>query len=156
MYNKSKDMARDKFGVKVIKPHAAKRARFMPKKKKLSKTEKREIRLRKARQWVLTYEGSHIVRAYRKRFNVDPSCAIADLESIGALSPEKLENLKRGEEIRLQKKREEREAKAEMDFHEQFSDSNDQFFFIAGYTSGGAPYGVTWEEMGLEPYECLE
>jgi hypothetical protein len=27
------------------------------------------------------------------------------------------------------------------------------FFFIAGYTSGGAPYGVTWEEMGLEPYE---
>lgn len=21
---------------------------------------------------------------------------------------------------------------------------------------GGAPYGVTWEEMGLEPYEELE
>lgn len=30
---------------------------------------------------------------------------------------------------------------------------DDRFFFIAGYTSGGAPYGVTWEEMGLEPYE---
>ena len=28
-------------------------------------------------------------------------------------------------------------------------------FFIAGYTSGGAPYGVTWEEMGLEPWEDL-
>ena len=27
------------------------------------------------------------------------------------------------------------------------------FFFIAGYTSGGAPYGVTWEEMGLKPWE---
>ena len=26
----------------------------------------------------------------------------------------------------------------------------------AGYTSGGAPYGVTWEEMGLEPYESIE
>jgi len=25
---------------------------------------------------------------------------------------------------------------------------DDDFFFIAGYTSGGAPYGVTWEEAG--------
>lgn len=32
---------------------------------------------------------------------------------------------------------------------------DDRFFFIAGYTSGGAPYGVTWEEMGLEPWEKL-
>ena len=35
------------------------------------------------------------------------------------------------------------------------SRQNDRFFFIAGYTSGGAPYGVTWEEMGLEPWENL-
>ena len=27
---------------------------------------------------------------------------------------------------------------------------DDRFFFIAGYTSGGAPHGVTWEEMGLK------
>ena len=33
------------------------------------------------------------------------------------------------------------------------SDQDDHFFFIAGYTSGGAPYGVTWEEMGLYPYQ---
>ena len=26
-------------------------------------------------------------------------------------------------------------------------ESNDTFAFIAGYTSGGAPYGITWEEM---------
>ena len=32
---------------------------------------------------------------------------------------------------------------------------DDQFFFIAGYTSGGAPYGVTWEEMGLDTWENL-
>ena len=25
------------------------------------------------------------------------------------------------------------------------------FYYIAGYTSGGAPYGVTWEEMGMLP-----
>lgn len=35
-------------------------------------------------------------------------------------------------------------------------DQDDTFFFIAGYTSGGAPYGVTWEEMGLEPWENME
>ncbi len=27
-----------------------------------------------------------------------------------------------------------------------FIDQDDQFYFIAGYTEGGAPYGVTWEE----------
>ena len=25
-------------------------------------------------------------------------------------------------------------------------DHDDTFYFIAGYTSGGFPYGVTWEE----------
>ena len=29
-------------------------------------------------------------------------------------------------------------------------------FYIAGYTSGGAPYGVTWEEMGISVCEELE
>lgn len=35
-------------------------------------------------------------------------------------------------------------------------EQDDTFFFIVGYTSGGAPYGVTWEEMGLEPWEKFE
>ncbi|RII26072.1 MAG: hypothetical protein CXR30_17075 [Geobacter sp.] len=26
-------------------------------------------------------------------------------------------------------------------------DSDEHFAYIAGYTDGGAPYGVTWEEM---------
>lgn len=26
-------------------------------------------------------------------------------------------------------------------------DSDEVFAFIAGYTSGGAPHGITWEEM---------
>lgn len=28
------------------------------------------------------------------------------------------------------------------------SDQDDVFFFIVGYTSGSAPYGVVWEYMG--------
>lgn len=35
-------------------------------------------------------------------------------------------------------------------------DQDERFFYIAGYTSGGVPYGVTWEEMGLEPWEELD
>lgn len=35
-------------------------------------------------------------------------------------------------------------------------EQDDTFFFIAGYTSGGAPYGVTWEQMELEPWEKIE
>jgi len=126
----------------------------MPKKKKKpTKSERREQRLHKARQWVLTYEGKHIVRAYRKRFNVDPSCAMKDLEAIGALSSEKLAEMRAAEEIRLQQRREERERKQAQEMAERHVDQNGQFFFIAGYTSGGAPYGVTWEEMGMEPWE---
>ena len=30
-------------------------------------------------------------------------------------------------------------------------ESDEMFAFIAGYTSGGFPYGVTWEEMGKAP-----
>ncbi len=28
-------------------------------------------------------------------------------------------------------------------------ESDDRFCYIVGYTSGGAPYGLTWEEMDL-------
>ena len=125
----------------------------MTKKKKQTKAERREARLRKARQWALTYEGSHIVRAYRKRFKVDYSCALNDLEAIGALDPEKLAAMRQAEQRRLDQRRWEREAKAAQALHDRFPDSDDTLFYIAGYTSGGAPYGVTWAEMGLAPWQ---
>lgn len=125
----------------------------MAKKKKPNKTQRREQRLMKARQWVLTYEGTHIVRAYRKRFKVDPTCALKDLGEIGALSPEKLSAMKQTEEIRLRQRAAEKQKRLEQEWLEQNADRDDQFYFIAGYTPGGAPYGVTWQEMGLEPWE---
>lgn len=39
---------------------------------------------------------------------------------------------------------------------ENIIESDETFAFIAGYTSGGFPYGITWEEMehkGLEEQE---
>jgi len=129
----------------------------MPKKKKQpNKAQRREARLRKARQWAPAYKGAHIVRVYRKKYGVDPGCAIRELEEIGAITPEKAANLRTGEAARLEQLRRERERKQEQAFHDRWPNSNDTFFFIAGYTSGGAPYGVTWAEMGMEPYEVLD
>ena len=82
-------------------------------------------------------------------------CSLNDLEALGALSPEKLADLRHGEEIRQRKKHEEKEARREREFSERWANSDDNFYYIAGYTPGGAPYGITWEEMGLEPYEML-
>ena len=59
----------------------------------------------------------------------------------------------------LKMKRKQRRAKRQaMKNHavENNTCQDDTFFYIAGYTSGGAPYGVTWEEMGLEPWQALE
>lgn len=53
----------------------------------------------------------------------------------------------------IKKKKKKRKSKSK--FHEEIT-QNDMFFYIAGYTSGGVPYGVTWEEMGLEPYESID
>ena len=51
----------------------------------------------------------------------------------------------------------EKHLKKKQEAQRQNMEQDDRFFFIAGYTSGGAPYGITWEEMkehiddGAEP-----
>ena len=40
------------------------------------------------------------------------------------------------------------------DYADDFYD--DDFAFIAGYTSGGAPYGIRWEDVGIDPDLPLE
>ena len=79
--------------------------------------------------------------------------ALNDLEEIGALTPEQAAVKRQAEQKRQEHLRREWEAKKQQSFYDRFPDSDDRFYFIAGYTSGGAPYGVTWEEMGLSPWE---
>ena len=40
-----------------------------------------------------------------------------------------------------------RRKKNREEFKEKLFEFDETFAFIVGYTSGGAPYGVTWEEM---------
>ena len=57
----------------------------MAKKKKLTKAERKEARLRKGKQWLLTYTGSpkKMNKHYRERFHVDAVTAAKDLQELG-------------------------------------------------------------------------
>ena len=65
----------------------------------------------------------------------------------------KKKNLTKAEQkkARLRQRRMEREAKERERLAELYEDCDDRFAFIAGYTDGGAPYGVMWEEVGIDP-----
>jgi hypothetical protein len=54
----------------------------------MPKSNARETRLQKARAWLPTYNGEHLVRGYKKKFSVDAICALKELLELGAISPE--------------------------------------------------------------------
>jgi hypothetical protein len=112
-----------------------------------TKTRKRERRLQSARDWIKTYTGKHLVKGYAKHYAVDLLCAIAELRMLGVVIADGYEAaVKRSmaDKALLQKKR--KEAKTGQS--ELIDDTNDAHFaYIAGYTSGGAPYRITWEQM---------
>jgi hypothetical protein len=121
-------------------------------KRKKTRTQKKESRIARARNWLPAYEGTHIVRAYRKKFHVNTVCAVRELQEAGyEFKPGYVDILLKAEAARVERLKVAKEEKRLAERHNDYQD--DRFFFIAGYTSGGAPYGVTWEEMGLEPYE---
>lgn len=104
----------------------------------------RQQRLKEARKWFPEQgftEDSHIVKAYRKKFNVDRTCAMKELCLLHVLSPEKQASY----EAQLKAKKEKRQRRKQQVEFQPF-DQDEYFYFIAGYTSGGAPYGITWEQ----------
>jgi len=122
------------------------------KKKAPTRTQKKESRIARAKNWLPTYEGTKIVRAYRKKFKVDTVCAVRELQEIGhEFKPGYVDNLLKAEAARIEQLRRKKEEKQLAEEYNEWQD--DRFYYIAGYTSGGAPYGVTWEEMGLRPFE---
>ncbi|MDR1993176.1 MAG: hypothetical protein LBQ98_06765 [Nitrososphaerota archaeon] len=126
------------------------------KKKKRTRTQKRQSRLTRAQAWLPTYKGTHVVRAYRKKFNVDTPCAVRELVEVGyEFKLGYVENLLKAETLHREQLRKKKTEAAETEkLSEKDVDwQNDRFYYIAGYTSGGAPYGITWEELGLKPYE---
>ena len=113
----------------------------------------RTQRLKAAKEWYPAQhftEDSHVVKAYRKKFNVDRICAMKELCMIKVLSPKKQADYER----QLQKHKEKRSRKKQKKQEEEFDgygiDYDENFWYIAGFTSGGFPYGITWEQAEAE------
>lgn len=112
---------------------------------------KREGRLQSARAWIAKYEGRNIVKGYSKWFGVDLLCAIRELRILGVnIDEERESQVKATLEGRVRARQQKRLLQEQEKLSQVYSDSDDTFAFIAGYTSGGLPYGVTWEEAGPE------
>ena len=105
-------------------------------------------RLDSAKHWILKYEGDNIIRGYRKHYGVDWICAINELKILGVeLDSDYVKKLKQSVEGNIKGKQRKKMREKE----QQFEYSDERFAYIAGYTSWGFPYGVTWEELGEEP-----
>jgi len=117
-----------------------------PKRKRL----KKEARLNAAKGWMEKYDGKSIISGYAKWFGVDKACSIRELKLLGVQIPDELEKqILKSEKERIALKNAIKAAIAnEMPF-----ESDEVFAFIVGYTSGGAPYGLTHEEYDDIPKE---
>ena len=120
-----------------------KRSRALPPRRKRMK---RPARLRAARHWLRTFDGVNAVRGYAKWFGVDLACAVKELQLLGVeLDPRYVEALRTTLQNR-DKRRENAEAVTDPIAENYGSEWDDDFAYIVGFTSGGAPFGVNWEE----------
>jgi len=114
-----------------------------PRRKRL----KKDQRLQSAKNWLPTCKGKNVFRGYRKRYGVDWPTALRELELLGVeVDPAYREQVLRTvQEQAKAKKRRQLEKAAEIESVLQI-EQDEHFAFIVGYTPGGAPYGITWEE----------
>jgi len=102
----------------------------------------RQQRLQSAEKWIPTYNGKNLVRGYKKWYGVDFIYAIKELEMLNyEIDPKYKKQILQQEKAK--RKAAEKQNKKEDDIN---YDQNANFYYIAGYTSAGFPYGVTWEE----------
>lgn len=107
---------------------------------------KRQARLQSARAWLEQYEGEKVAVAYRKRYGVDWDCTFKELEMLGVeLDPEYVKSVLQTVEGQAEAQRR-KKAQREEDLEAGLIEQDENFAFIVGYTPGGAPYGITWEE----------
>ena len=138
-------------------------------KKKKGKLAKKKMtfleRKAEAEKWIANFnndENKNIIKCYRKKFAVDRLKAVEELQRLGVqLTEKQIEKerkaVKAHQQSLINRKRNKKRKKLEAENQSLlYMDQDDIFYYIAGYTSGGVPYGVTWEEVGLNPYEDIE
>ena len=120
------------------------------KKKNKNKQLRRTQRISRGKSWLNTYKGEDMIEDYRKHYGVDLLCAVVELRMIGADISEDYENQLRQEEAyRRSSKKSKKKGKNQQE--EEFLDgfSDEHFAYIAGYTPGGVPFGLTHWEMAM-------
>jgi hypothetical protein len=107
-------------------------------------------RLRAAPRWLAAsgesgkIAGRGVVRAYAKWFGVDLSCALVELRLLGMeIDARYAERLL----TTLRDRAQPRKFREPPPGNEPGGgvDWDDEFAYIAGFTRGGAPFGVTWD-----------
>ena len=107
----------------------------------------RSARLNSAHHWLPTYKGKNIVRGYAKWYGVDLLCAINELRALGvAVDPTYEQQVRVTMENRARERARRRATTTEQIPEGYGVDWDDNYAYIAGFTSWGFPYGVTWEQ----------
>ncbi|OOO00493.1 MAG: hypothetical protein ATN35_01255 [Epulopiscium sp. Nele67-Bin004] len=118
-----------------------------------------ETRLRHGAIWVEKYSNKNIIRDYRKKFKLSVLDTLSDLYKLNVLDKEKYNQLVEAEYKSQNPTKKQRGKKAKENSREHEYDMVDplesEFFWVGGYTSGGAPYGVKWDELDSDLYENL-
>ena len=109
---------------------------------------KRKYRLSSAKAWIPNYSGKNIVKGYANWFGTDLICSIKELRMNGVLVSEEYEKkVLNSIKANLAAKQKKDEIANQMKFKELGIESDGNFAFIAGYTSGGMPFGITHAEI---------
>src|SRR6266852_1197420 len=104
---------------------------------------KRPARLDSARAWLPKWEGTNVVRSYRKRYGVDLLCAIAELQMLNVpLDPTYVDRVRTTVNTEIKR----RAAHKRRSSTDHFVEGDSAFAYIVGYTEGGAAFGVALEE----------
>lgn len=113
---------------------------------------KRPQRLESAKNWLESYEGNTVVKAYRKRYGVDFETAFTELALLGVpIDPGYRERVLQSAAAQAAAKQRKKAEQKEERERVMDIEADEQLAFIVGYTSGGVPYGLTWAE-----WEALE
>lgn len=112
----------------------------------------RKTRVRFIKSWHQSLKTKKIIKAYKEYFGVDKYCAAKELIMAGVELEEK--HAKRWathwERKKARKDKKKKELEGQKVLEQYLLDSNETFYFIVGHTSGGTPYGITWEEAKKE------
>ena len=112
-----------------------------PRRKRMS----RSARLQSGRHWLENFSGKRVVPSYARWFGVDLLCAATELRMLGVrLSPDYLEALRRTVAARPTRRG---SSVGTTDGTGLDVISSHEFAFVAGYTEGGAPFGVGWDDI---------